>query len=147
MRFPRVAASASMARTLSAFLLGACALGWGDPLVNALATTLRTSFAHVVALPTSEPQNALGTVLLVASAQPLPLGDEQLPDPTTFFQNPDALWVVQQQLHAWLNRYEPAPGPRAITDDRSMVEVWADRVNHVARIELHTFFGPHGGSW
>lgn len=122
--------------------------GWGDPLVNALAATLRTKFAHVIALPTSEPQNALGTILLFASASPVPLTDEQLPDPTTFFQNPDALWVVQQQLHAWLNRYEPpAAGARVLTDDRSMVEVWADRVNHAARGELHAFFGPRGASW
>jgi spermidine synthase len=122
--------------------------GWGDPLVQALAATLKTRFAHVVALPTSEPQTALGTVLLIASAQPLPLTDEQLPDPTTYFQNPDALWAVQQQLHAWLNRYEPgAAGARVITDDQSRVEVWADRVNHAARKELHTFFGPKGGSW
>ena len=122
--------------------------GWGDPLVNALAATLRTRFAHVVALPTSEPQTALGTILLLASRQPLPLTDEQLPDPTTFFQNPDALWVVQQQLHAWLNRYEPpAAGARVLSDDRNPVDVWADRVNHAARKELHTFFGPHGGSW
>lgn len=122
--------------------------GWGDPLVQALAATLRTAFAHVQALPTSEPQNALGTILLVASPAPLPLTDEQLPNPTTFFQNPDALWAVQQQLHAWLNRYEPqAGGAMVLTDDRSMVEVWADRVNHAARKELHTFFGPRGGSW
>lgn len=124
------------------------AQGWGDPLVNAIAATLRTKFPHVVALPTSEPQTALGTILLVASRQPLPLTDEQLPDPTTFFQNPDALWAVQQQLHAWLNRYEPAAaGAQVLTDDRNPIDVWADRVNHAARKELHTFFGPHGGSW
>lgn len=122
--------------------------GWGDPLVSALAATLRTAFPHVLALPTSEPQNALGTILLVASRQPIPLTDEQLPDPTVFFQNPDALWVAQQQLHAWLNRYEPpAEGAPVLTDDRNPVEVWADRVNHAARKELHAFFGPHGGSW
>lgn len=122
--------------------------GWGDPLVSSLAATLRTSFAHVLALPTSEPQDALGTILLVASRQPIPLTDEQLPDPTVFFQNPDALWVAQQQLHAWLNRYEPpAKGAAVLTDDWNPVELWADRVNHAARKELHAFFGPHGGSW
>ncbi len=122
--------------------------GWRDPLVASLAATLRARFANVVALPTSEPQNALGTILLVASHEPLPLTDEQLPDPSTFFQNPDALWVVQQQLHAWLNRYEPPrEGAMVLTDDKSPVEVWADRVNHAARRELHAFFGPNGGSW
>jgi spermidine synthase len=122
--------------------------GWGDPLVGALGATLRTRFAHVQALPTSEPPNALGTVLLFASRQPVPFTDEQLPDPTEFFQNPEALWVVQQQLHAWLNRYDPQrAGGAVLTDDRTALDVWADRVNRAARRELHTFFGPHGGSW
>ena len=122
--------------------------GWGDPMLGALGATLRTRFAHVIALPTSEPQTALGTVLLFASHQPVPFRDEQLPDPVTFFQNPEALWVVQQQSHAWLNRYEPQPADaRVLTDDWNPVDVWADRVNHAARAELHTFFGPHGGSW
>jgi len=122
--------------------------GWGDPLLGALAATLRTKFAHVIALPTSEPQTALGTILLFASHEPVPFQDEQLPDPTTFFQNPEALWVVQQQMHAWLNRYEPQPADSPpLTDERNAVDVWADRVNHAARAELHTFFGPNGGSW
>src|SRR5262249_30723005 len=44
--------------------------GWGDPLIGALGATLRTRFAHVIALPTSEPQTALGTILLLASHAP-----------------------------------------------------------------------------
>jgi len=122
--------------------------GWGDPLVGSLAATLRTRFAHVLALPTGEPQTALGTVLLLASREPVPFADEQLPDLKTYFQNPDALWVAQQQAHAWLNRYQPEPaGAAVLSDDRSGMEVWADRVNHGSRAELHAFFGPHGGSW
>ena len=122
--------------------------GWGDPLVGSLGATLRTRFPHVLALPTSEPQNALGTILLLASKRALAFTDDQLPDPTTYFQNPDALWGEQQLSHAWLNRYEPQPANAAVlTDDRSMVEVWSDRLNHAARAELHTFFGPDGGSW
>jgi spermidine synthase len=122
--------------------------GWGDPLVGSLGATLRTRFAHVVALPTSEPQTALGTILLLASHGPVNLTDEQLPNPVTFFQNPDALWRSQQLTHAWLNRYAPQPAAAAVlTDDRSMVEVWSDRINHAERAELHQFFGPDGGSW
>ncbi len=122
--------------------------GWGDPLVGALGATLRTRFAYVKALPTSEPQTALGTILLIASREPVPFTDEQLPDLKEFFQNPEALWVAQQQAHAWLNRYEPQPADAAVlTDDRNSADVWADRVNHAARAELHAFFGPRGGSW
>jgi hypothetical protein len=122
--------------------------GWGDPLIGSLGATLRTCFAHVLALPTSEPQTALGTILLVATRQAVKFTDDDLPDPRTFFLNPDALWVEQQQSHAWLNRYAPQPANAPVlTDDKSMAEVWSDRLNHAARAELHTFFGPYGGSW
>ena len=123
-------------------------LGWDDPMLAALAATLRTKFAHVVALPTSEPPNAVGTILLMATRQPITLADDQLPDPTQFFLNPDQLWVVQQQTHAWLNRFEPKPtNARVLTDDKSLIEVWSDRLNLAERAELHQFFGPNGGSW
>ena len=123
-------------------------LGWDDPMLASLAATLCTRFADVIALPTSEPPNAVGTILLVATQQPIELEDEQLPDPTQFLQNPDALWVVQQQTHAWLNRFEPKPAnARVLTDDKSMIEVWSDRLNLAERAELHGFFGPNGGSW
>jgi spermidine synthase len=123
--------------------------GWNDPLLAALSATLHTRFDHVLALPTSEPPNALGTVLLYASRQPPAFTDEQLPDPTTFFQNPAALWAEQQLSHAWLNRFEPDRAHAAVlTDDRSgQVEVWSDRLNHAGRAELHAYFGPQGGSW
>jgi hypothetical protein len=122
--------------------------GWGDPLIGSLGATLRTEFPHVLALPTSEPQTALGTILLLASRHGVNFTDEQLPDPTTYFLNPDALWAEQQLSHAWLNRYEPQPATAPVlTDDRSRVEVWSDRLNHAARGELHAFFGPQGGSW
>ena len=124
------------------------AQGWRDPIIASLAATLRTRLPHVLALPTSEPPNTIGTILLFATREPLRFSDDQLPDPTTFFQNPFALWVVQQQTHAWLNRFEPpARGALVLTDDRSMVEVWSDRLNRAARLELHGFFGANGGSW
>jgi hypothetical protein len=122
--------------------------GWDDPMLAALAATLRTRFAHVVALPTSEPPNTVGTILLMATHQPPAFSDDDLPDPTKVFLNPDALWVVQQQTHAWLNRFEPKPANAAVlTDDKSRIEVWSDRLNLAERAELHEFFGPNGGSW
>ena len=122
--------------------------GWDDPMVAGLAATLRTRFPHVLALPTSEPPNVVGTLLLLASREAVKFADDQLPDPTTYFQNPAALWVVQQQTHAWLNRFEPrSRGERVLTDDCSMIEVWSDRVERAGRRELHAFFGPDGGSW
>lgn len=122
--------------------------GWGDPVIGSLGATLRTSFEHVVAMPTSEPQTALGTILVYASHAPLPWSDEQLPEMSQFFMNPSALWEAQQLAHAWLNRYEPQPRDAAVwSDERTALDLHADRLNHAARAELHTFFGPDGGSW
>ena len=122
--------------------------GWDDPMLASLAATLRTRFAEVQALPTSEPPNAVGTILLLATHAPLALKDDDLPDPLKVLLNPDELWVVQQQTHAWLNRFEPKPKDAPVlTDDRSMIEVWSDQLNRAERAELHEFFGPRGASW
>src|SRR5262249_37584765 len=108
--------------------------GWEDPLLASLAATLRTRFAHVEALPTSEPPNAVGTILLFATPEPIAFTDDQLPDPKQSFLNPDELWLVQQQTHAWLNRFEPKTAhARVLTDDRNMIEVWSDRLNLAER--------------
>jgi spermidine synthase len=123
--------------------------GWKDPLLGALSATLHTRFDHVLALPTSEPPNAVGTVLLYASRHAPTFTDDDLPDPRDYFQNPAALWAEQQLSHAWLNRFEPdRSGAAVLTDDRNgRVDVWGDGLNRASRAELHAYFGPHGGSW
>lgn len=122
--------------------------GWADPLVGSLAATMRESFPHVVALPTVEPPDALGTMILLASRQELAIPDDQLPDLTGYLQNPDALWAAQQLKHAWLSQFEPPrQGAVVMTDDRTRLDLWSDRLNLAARGELHRFFGPAGGSW
>ncbi len=122
--------------------------GWDDALVGTLAATMRESLPHVVALPTVEPPDALGTMILLASRGALTIPDEQLPDLTGYLQNPDALWAAQQLKHAWLSQFEPPrQGAVVMTDDRTPIDLWSDRLNLVARRELHQFFGSAGGSW
>jgi spermidine synthase len=120
--------------------------GWNDPLVAALAATLRTRFPTVLALPTGEPPTALGSMVLLASDRPLTLPDERLPDPTHFHANPERHWSVVQMNHAWFNRFEPAAGA-VLTDDRSPSDLWSARIQHAARIEVHEFLGSRGKSW
>jgi spermidine synthase len=122
--------------------------GWDDVVARSLAATLRRRFRVVQALPTSEPPNTLGTVVLVASNRVLEIPDERLPDPSNFHSDPEGQWVVQQITHAWLNRFEPEPkGAQILTDDGRAVDLWTERLNAASRRELHAFFGAGARSW
>jgi spermidine synthase len=124
------------------------AKGWEDVLVRSLAATLRTVFPHVVALPTSEPPDQLGCVVLLAAGRALACPDESLPDVRAALGDSYKHWVAMQQTHAWFNRYEPATaGARLLTDDRNSIELWAMRIDRAARREVHEFFGPHARAW
>lgn len=110
------------------------ALGWDDPLVRAVAATLRTALPHVVELPIAEPPDALGNVVLFASRQPLDLAREIPPTPDRFSD-------VYAKNHAWDNRFAPeAAGAPVLTDDLSPVDLWSERINRAARAELHARF-------
>ncbi len=110
-------------------------VGWQDPLAHALVATLKTQFAHVVALPTAEPQNQLGNVILMASDRPLEVDRELLGDPVGSLNDDDEHFAVLSRLHAWDNRYVPGRG-RVLTDDWNPVDVRAEEINHVARAAL-----------
>jgi hypothetical protein len=128
--------------------LAIASVGWTDPLVASLAATLRTSFHTVLALPTSEPPNTLGSIVLIASDRPLDLPDERLPQPTEFFMNLEEHWSVVQMNHAWFNRYEPeAAGAVVLTDDRAPIDGWTDRIQHASRLEVHEIFRKSGVGW
>ena len=120
--------------------------GWTDPVVGALAATLRQSFRTVLALPTSEPPNTLGSIVLLATNRDLSLPDERLPQPTDFLMNLEEHWKVVQMNHAWFNRYEPAAAT-PLTDDRNPADRWGDRIQHASRVELHQTFGRRWASW
>jgi len=109
-------------------------VGWYDPLVRALAATAETVFRNVLVLPIAEPPNQLGNVVLMASNRSLQL--PEFPAPSYRFSR------EYDQTHAWDNRFAVGPGDGSIlTDDLNPVDVMAERVNHVARAQLHTFFG------
>jgi spermidine synthase len=121
---------------------------WDDPLLGAIAATVQTSLPHLAALPTSEPQNTLGNVILLAASRSLELADDTLPHPREFLHEPELHWQIVQQNHAWDNRYQPrTDGLPVLTDDRNRVELWAEEVNRIARRSLHEFFGRDGLSW
>jgi hypothetical protein len=126
--------------------------GWVDPIVASLAATVRGSLANVVALPTSEPPNTLGNIVLLATAR------ETVAFPAERLEHPyDAMlregegwfhWATIQRNHAWDNRFEPAAaGAVVLTDDLNPVDLWAEEINLVARRELHEFFGDQAPAW
>jgi spermidine synthase len=111
------------------------AVGWQDPLVHALAATLRTQFREVVALPTAEPPDQLGNVVLMASDGPLELELDRLGDPVATLADEDEHFGVLSRRHAWDNRYRPDRG-RVLTDDWNPVDLRAEEINLAARRAL-----------
>ena len=122
------------------------AQGWDDVLVRSLAATLRTRFATVIALPTGEPPNTLGSVVLLAAHGPIDFTGD-LPEPHDYLNAPLDHWTVVQMNHAWTSGFAPDPrGAVVLTDDRNPADLWGDRINQAARAELHGFFG-RGEGW
>jgi spermidine synthase len=117
------------------------AVGWRDMLVNSLCATLKQEFDHVTTLPIAEPPDQLGNLVLLASNRPLELKRE-LPPPLDRF-SPE-----YDQNHAWDNRFQvPDSGFFVLTDEHNPVDVWAERINLVARRQLHEFFPEPGIAW
>jgi spermidine synthase len=112
--------------------------GWYDLIVRSLAATLRTSFAHVNALPIAEPQNQFGNIILLASDRPLEMNEALLGNPFDYLDDEYWHWAVVERNHAWANRFEPKRGAPVLTDDRNPVDLWSDALNYQARQDLHT---------
>jgi len=117
------------------------AVGWRDVLVGAVGATLSSSFPHVLALPIAEPPDRLGNVVLMASDRDMQISLEALGSPEDFVADSYLHWIVVLRNHAWSNRFALGRSDgQVITDDLSPVDVWADRINRVARRELHEMF-------
>lgn len=114
-------------------------LGWQDPLAHALVATLRTQFREVVALPTSEPPDALGNVVILASDRAIDVPEDALGDPVVALENEDEHFRVLARHHAWENRYVPGHG-RVLTDDWNPSDLRAEQINLAARRWLRTVF-------
>jgi spermidine synthase len=116
-------------------------VGWNDPLVGALARTLRRSFRHVEALPIVEPPSQFGNLVLLASDRSLDL-PQDLPVPIDRFS------LEYDQAHAWDNRFEPdSVGVPVLTDDFNPVDAWSGRINLAARQLFHTGLDVRGIAW
>lgn len=117
------------------------AVGWHDVIVHSLAATMSQQFEHVVVLPIAEPPNQIGNLVLLASTHPLDLETDP-PVPQGRFT------AEYDRAHAWDNRFEvETSGITVLTDDLNPIDIWSERVNLVARKNLHEYFKERGISW
>jgi spermidine synthase len=120
-------------------------LGWHHILTRSLAGTLKKSFSQVLALPTHEPPENIGNIVILASNRELSL---RQPITGEFTDSDYQLTPAYHQVHAWSNRFVPdtreAP---VLTDDLNPVDLWAEAINLVARRDLHWYFEESGLSW
>lgn len=124
------------------------AVGWRDLIVKSLATTLKSHFDVVLALPTAEPPNTLGNVVLLASNHQLDLPEDMPGHPKDYLHNDYMHWYILQLNHAWENRFVPeADNTLLLTDDLNPVDLWAETINLVGRKDLHRYFGQKGLIW
>ena len=121
-------------------------VGWQDELVKSVGATLRTLFPDVLALPIAEPPNQLGNVILLAGDRPMEISDDALEHPIDYLVDDYLHWRALLRNHAWDNRFVPGGGP-VLTDDLNPSDLWAERINLVARRDLHSFFGKAIASW
>jgi len=110
-------------------------VGWQDPLVHALFATLRHDFRTVLALPTAEPPDQLGNVVLMAADRDLDIAPERLGDPVGTLSDEDEHFRVLSRHHAWENRYRPDRG-RVLTDDWNPIDLRAEQINLEARRQM-----------
>jgi spermidine synthase len=125
-------------------------VGWQDVLVRSLGATLHARFRHVVALPIAEPPDQLGNVILMASDRPLEISDAALGNPLEVVTDEYLHWRSLLRNHAWDNRFDPGTTgtvAAAITDDLNPSDIWAERINRIARVDLHKQFGTAVQTW
>jgi spermidine synthase len=131
------------------FAINIEAVGWKDPILTSLATTLKEHFNEVLALPISEPPDTLGNIVLLASRRrQLDFPEEMLGRPIDYLRDNYMHWYILQMNHAWDNRFVPESDSNLIlTDDLNSVDVRAEEINNIARKQLHSYFGQDGLSW
>lgn len=119
--------------------------GWHHILIRSLTATLRTHFRHVLALPTTQSEDKLGNIILLASNRELQLSGV----PSWRYVNPGyELGPYYYKNLAWDNRFVPNTRHVPIlTDDLNPVDLWSERINLEARKVLHRYFEESGVSW
>lgn len=121
------------------------AVGWNDVIIKSVTATLKPHFSEVMALPIAEPPNKLGNVILMAANQKFELKREL----ERHYSDPEYRFGPKyQKVHAWDNRFvADTRNAPILTDDLNPVDIWAERINHVARQELHDYFAAKPLSW
>lgn len=99
----------------------------------------------MIALPTGEPPNTLGNVVLFAADRPFFFDEARLGDPVAALADEAEHFRVVQRIHAWDNRDTPEGG-LVLTDDRNPCDLWVEEINRVARRQLHGYFAART-SW
>jgi hypothetical protein len=104
----------------------------------------------VIALPTAEPPDALGNVVLLGANRELEFPEELLESPADHLRDPYLHWHSSQLNHAWDNRFVPKlddVNTPVLTDDLNPIELWAERINLAARRHLHEYLRQRGLHW
>jgi spermidine synthase len=122
------------------------AIGWHDPIVSMVASTMKRHFSEVLALPTEEPPDRFCNVVL--------LGANRMLDPLREPERNEGLepdWRYgpgYQKVHAWDNRFTPhTDGDPVLTDDLNPIDLRSETINLEARKILHREFAASGVSW
>lgn len=124
------------------------ASAWEDRIVRSVAATLGEQFSEVSALPTQEPPNSVGNVVVAAANRALDLPEDALPHPKDHLDDEYEHWRVVQMNHAWDNRFRPASaGAPVMTDDRNPVELWFEPVHMAARAAVLGSVGRDALLW
>ncbi len=121
------------------------AVGWNDVIVKSVTATLKPHFTEVLALPIAEPPNKIGNVIMLAANRKLELKREL----ERHYSDPEYRFGPKyQRVHAWDNHFvaDTINAP-ILTDDLNPVDVWAERINYVARQDLHNYFATTPWSW
>ncbi len=117
---------------------------WNDILTRSLAATVGTQFRNVTVLPTSEPPNTLGNVVLLASDRDIEIDEDVLGNPYDYVRYPYLHWTVVERNHAWANRFvADTRGVPVLTDDVNPVSVWSEGINWESRKGMHTRLSWH----
>jgi spermidine synthase len=119
--------------------------GWTDLIVRSLAATLKPHFEYVWALPAFVPASGLGNVIIFAADYWLELPAE--PDRN----HTDLVYASSLRFYrdrAWDNRFAPETrNVPVLTDDLNPVDLWSEKINLIARKDLHSYFEKSGKSW
>ncbi len=118
--------------------------GWDDLIVRSIAATLKEHFDYVWALPTQMHFTDLGNIVIFA-------GDSWLELPVEPERNyADLAYASSLQYYkdrAWDNRFVPETmNVPVLTDNLNPIDIWSEKINLIARKDLHDFF-EKGLSW